>query len=221
MKFDTTIFVRQLRMPQDCTSQTAPQSFPLLPWAVSVAVAPVSALSRNSATSPSDGAVSAEYSAVISSALNTLFQILSRERPPSKKLLKFFLDHLQQQILTVFRPVLADSLFELITLGTSLHAYRLVRVTVDYEADDLPASTPVTGYNSPSDGPGNGPARRIANALGTSSVVIRSFPTSIACSAIAYGTGSGNDGRSRLPGARGRRCTDGQLHRDLEGAHYS
>jgi hypothetical protein len=34
------------------------------------------------------GAVSAEYSAVISSALNTLFQILSRERPPSKKLLK-------------------------------------------------------------------------------------------------------------------------------------
>ena len=140
--------------------------------------------------------------------------------PSDERLTALFLDHLQQQILTVFRPVLADSLFELITLGTSLHAYRLVRVTVDYEADDLPASTPVTGYNSPSDGPGNGPARRIANALGTSSVVIRSFPTSIACSAIAYGTGSGNDGRSRLPGARGRRCTDGQLHRDLEGAHH-
>ena len=104
--------------------------------------------------------------------------------PSDERLTALFLDHLQQQILTVFRPVLADSLFELITLGTSLHAYRLVRVTVDYEADDLPASTPVTGYNSPSDGPGNGPARRIANALGTSSVVIRSFPTSIACSAI-------------------------------------
>ena len=41
-----------------------------------------------------------------------------------------------------------------------------------------------------------------------------------AFSAIAYGTGSGNDGRSGLPGARGRQCTDGQLHRDLEGAHH-
>jgi hypothetical protein len=69
-------------------------------------------------------------------------------------------------------------------------------------------------------GPGNGPARPIANTLATSSVAIRSFPTSIACSAIAYGTGSGNDGRSGLPGARGRRCTDGQLNRDLEGAHH-
>src|SRR6202040_825819 len=69
-------------------------------------------------------------------------------------------------------------------------------------------------------GPGNGPARRIANALGTSWVAIRSFPTSIAFSAIAYGTGSGNDGRSGLPGARGRQCTDGQLHRDLECAHH-
>ena len=68
-----------------------------------------------------------------------------------EQLTALFLDHLQQQILAVFRPVLADSLFELITLGTSLHAYRLVRVAVDYEADDLPASTPVTGYNSPSD----------------------------------------------------------------------
>ena len=62
--------------------------------------------------------------------------------------------------------------------------------------------------------PWNGPARRIANALGTSWVAIRSFPTSIAFSAIAYGTGSGNDGRSGLHGARGRQCTDGQLHRD-------
>jgi hypothetical protein len=25
---------------------------------------------------------------------------------------------------------------------------------------------------------------------------------------------------SGLPGARGRQCTDGQLHRDLEGAHH-
>ena len=83
---------------------------------------------------------------------------------------------------------------------------------------DVSGSTATTrGVNR---GPGDGPARRIANALGTSSVAIRSFPISIACSAIVYGTGSGNDGRSGLPGARGRRCTDGQLHRDLEGAHH-
>ena len=67
---------------------------------------------------------------------------------------------------------------------------------------------------------GKWPGEAIANALATSSVAIRSFPTSIGCSAIAYGTGSGNDGRSGLAGARGRRCTDGQLIRDLEGVDH-
>ena len=60
---------------------------PSLPCAVSPAVEPVSLLSRNSATSPSDGAVSAEYSAATSLAPNALFHIRKREIPLSKKLL--------------------------------------------------------------------------------------------------------------------------------------
>jgi hypothetical protein len=56
----------------------------------------------------------------------------------------------------------------------------------------IAATTP--GVNR---GPGNGPARRIANALGTSWVAIRSFPTSIAFSAIAVEP----DTPQRLPAA--------------------
>src|SRR4029077_2104868 len=76
------------RGPQRCISQAAPKIDPSLRRAVSVAVVPVSAFNRNSATSPLEGAASEAYRADTSSAPSTRFQILTRETPPWKKLLR-------------------------------------------------------------------------------------------------------------------------------------
>jgi hypothetical protein len=69
-------------------SHAAPEIDPSLRRTVSVAVVPVSAFKRNSATSPFDGTASDKYRPDTSSAPSARFQILIGETPPRKKLLR-------------------------------------------------------------------------------------------------------------------------------------